>query len=320
MKLSEAVTQYVAYKRSRGIHFGHGKDCLMSFCRRVGNIELAQLKDEHVSSFLDYPATSTVTWRGKHQILRQFFTFLAARKIFSEPTMPVQRAPVRQTFVPYIYSRPEVRALLRATKQIQKRNSCVDARTLRMFLLLAYATGAPRKELMNLRSAEADLNVGILTLGIGERSRRIPICPGVQSELQKYARWRSCRGLGGDSFFVTKNGRPLNSNTIVHTFKRIRRAAGVVRTDSSGAQPRMQDLRVTFAVHRITAWIRGRADLNRMLPALAAYMGQVGLGSTENYLSMTPVRFQEQLDILSPQRKKKHWRNDRPLMRFLSDL
>ena len=82
----------------------------------------------------------------------------------------------------------------------------------------------------------------------------------------------------------------------------------------------MHDLRFTFAVHRITSWIRNGADLNRMLPALAAYMGQVGLGSTETYLSMTPERFRRELDKLSPNRAKGRWRNDKVLMEFLANL
>ena len=84
--------------------------------------------------------------------------------------MPIPPAPVRPTFLSCIYSRPQVRAPLRATKQIYKANSCVDARTLRMLLLLTYATGALRKELMDLRSAEADLDAGVLAIGIGEKN------------------------------------------------------------------------------------------------------------------------------------------------------
>jgi len=60
--------------------------------------------------------------------------------------------------------------------------------------------------------------------------------------------------------------------------------------------------------------------MNRMLPALAAYMGQVGLGSAERYLSLTPERFRRELAKLSPQRRKKRWRNDPALMKFLAKL
>jgi hypothetical protein len=82
----------------------------------------------------------------------------------------------------------------------------------------------------------------------------------------------------------------------------------------------MNDLKYTFAVHRITSWIRDGANLNRMLPALAAYMGQGGLGSTERYLSMTPERYRKQLEKLSPRRGRGQWRNNKALMKFLATL
>jgi hypothetical protein len=85
-------------------------------------------------------------------------------------------------------------------------------------------------------------------------------------------------------------------------------------------QPRLDDLRCTFAVHRITSWVRNGADLNRMLPALAAYMGQMGLGATERYLAMTPERFRKALNKLSPARSRNKWRNDPALMKFLVSL
>jgi integrase/recombinase XerD len=79
-------------------------------------------------------------------------------------------------------------------------------------------------------------------------------------------------------------------------------------------------MRQTFAVHRITSWIRDGADLNRMLPALAAYMGQVGLGSTERYLLLTPERFRKHLDKLRSPRCAGNWRDDERLMSFLAGL
>jgi hypothetical protein len=69
-------------------------------------------------------------------------------------------------------------------------------------------------------------------------------------------------------------------------------------------------LRATFAVHRITSWIKRRDDLNLMLPALSAYMGNAGLESTERYLQLTPERFQDALNKLSPQDSRTRWRDD----------
>ncbi len=96
--------------------------------------------------------------------------------------------------------------------------------------------------------------------------------------------------------------------------------SGVGGHHGATRQPRMRDFRHTFAVHRLSAWIKHGADLNRMIPALSAYMGQVGLGSTYHYLNVTPERFRQQLDKLSPRRGKRHWRDNPALMRFLAEL
>jgi hypothetical protein len=57
-----------------------------------------------------------------------------------------------------------------------------------------------------------------------------------------------------------------------------------------------------------------------MLPALAVYMGQVGLGATEKYLLLTPEHYRKQLNMLSPMRGKRRWRDDKELMAFLNTL
>jgi|ERR1700683_1119054 len=111
----------------------------------------------------------------------------------------------------------------------------------------------------------------------------------------------------------------LNQRTLIGAFRRLRRLAGVARHDGAIYQPRMHDFRHTFAV-RLSAWIKHGADLNRMIPALSAYIGQVGLGSTYRYLNLTPERFRAQLDKLSPRRGKRHWRDNPALMRFLTEL
>ena len=82
----------------------------------------------------------------------------------------------------------------------------------------------------------------------------------------------------------------------------------------------MQDFRPTFAVHRITCWMRTRANLNRLLPALAVYMGHANLHTTQKYLFMTPERFRKQLNKLSPRGRHGHWRDDKDVMTFLTSL
>ena len=153
------------------------------------------------------------------------------------------------------------------------------------------------------------------------RSREIPIGPDLYKVLWRYhvSNHRKSK-MRAPQFFLNKDGSALNLRTLWGAFKRLRRMSGVARHDGAIRHPRMYDFRHTFAVHRLSAWIKHGADLNRMVPALSAYMGLVGLASTYRYLNLTPERFREQLDKLSPRRGKRHWRDNPALMRFLAEL
>ena len=49
----------------------------------------------------------------------------------------------------------------------------------------------------------------------------------------------------------------------------------------------MHDLRHSFASRRLLQWYRDGRDLNRLLPALATYLGHVKVSSTQIYLRAT---------------------------------
>jgi integrase/recombinase XerD len=322
MMLFESTRNYIERKRAAGLTYAKSTSILSTFCTQIGNVPLGCITPRQVAAFLDGPHTSATTWRKKYSLLKSFFEFWSTRVGLQALPMPPIRPPCPQTFVPYVYSRGELRLLLKATRTSQKRASCIiEARTLRALLLFLYETGAQTGEALKLLREKVDLKHGLVTIPNDRfnRARCIPIGPDVHKvmrNVQSTARMENRSPI----FFVTRNGKALNAVTLSKTFQRLRRVAGIARQDRSPYQPRMHDLRYTFAVHRLTAWFKQGADLNRMLPALAAYMGQVGLGSTERYLEMTPERFRKQLVKLSPQRMKKRWRDDAALMKFLAEL
>ena len=203
-------------------------------------------------------------------------------------------------------------------------NPCkIEAHTLRAFLLFLYGTGALVGEARRLLRQDLDFKRRVVIVRGTQfnRSREIPIGPDLYRVLRRYDMTdRRKATLRDPHFFLTKKGLALNERAVGQTFQRLRRMAGITRNDGGRFQPRMHDLRHTFAVHRLTAWIKFGADLNRMIPALSAYMGQVGLGSTDRYLCLTPERFRAQLDKLSPRRGKKRWRNNPALIKFLTEL
>ena len=325
MNLAEGIQLYADAKRSAGATYTGGIRPLASLSRYAGDVPLSALNTRQVALFLEGPRTSEATWLHKYNALKNFFLFWRARNEISTLPLPPRRPSAASTFVPYIYSRAEIRQLLSSIRRGQKRNSCkIDARTFRVLLLFLYGTGAMVSEALRLRRDEVDFKRRVMTIRSNRFNRRrvIPICPDLLRVLWSY-HLRNHRNVEvkAPQFFLNKKGEAITEQLAQKTFQRVRAAAGIVREDGAGYQPRMHDLRHTFAVHRVTAWIKHGADLNRMLPALAAYIGQVGLHSTGRYLTLTPERFRSQLDKLSPRRgTRKRWRDDPGLMQFLAKL
>jgi site-specific recombinase XerD len=324
MKLQDGVRIFADGKRAGGAVYAKGFQCLSSFCRYVGNLELSTIRERHVASFLDSSHTSTVSWLKKYNVLRDFFIFWMARNAVDRLPMPPARPMVASTFVPYIYSRTQIRLLLASIRASQKLEACqIDAPTLRAFLLFLYGTGALLSEACGLLREDVNFKRGLIAIRSNRfnRSREIPIGPDLYRVLRRYRATNHQTGeMRAAQFFLNKEGNPLSQVTLVKTFQRLRRIAGVARHDGAIYQPRLHDFRHTFAVHRLSAWIKHGADLNRMIPALSAYIGQVGLGSTYRYLNLTPERFRTQLDKLSPRRSNRRWRDNPALMKFLAEL
>jgi integrase len=316
------MEQYCSWKRANGYQFFGGLTILRKLSNYSGDIELADLGPEHLLGCLNRNPLSNATWANRYWVMRRFLEYCTSREMMSPIDMPAPRIIQRKTFAPYIFTTLEIRLLLEATRTHFSQNYVMDQPTLRTLIVVLYATGLPIGEVCTLRDEDIDLCDGIIRVRSAEaqRDRLIPIGPDLCDVLQEYRLWRS--RLPGDSpyLFVTRKGRQSNAGSVAKYFQELRRISGVHRRDDSHLQPRISDLRFTFAVHRISKAIENGDDLNRILPALAAYMGQVGLGATARYLALTPDRFRKHLDKLSPQREAGSWKDDPELLKFLDNL
>jgi integrase/recombinase XerD len=310
-------------KRAVGLKYQTEESTLTTLLKLLGDVPLSKVTTQDVLMFLDGQPSVTFSWRRKYRLLMYFFEFWSLREVMPALLMPTPRPAPRQIFVPHVYSREHIRSLLEATSTSQKRHSClISPQTFRALILLLYGTGVTVGEALGLRFADMDLKRGMLIIrnNRSDRSRQIPICRDLLDAIRRYVAWRSTLQIHCDRMFLKNDGYALVTTSLIINFRKLREIACVTRYDGSKNQPTMQDLRPTFAVHRITSWIRNGADLNRMLPALAVYMGHSGLGSTQKYLLMTPERFRRELNKLSPMRGKKRWREDKVLMTFLACL
>ncbi len=325
MRLQDGIELYLGSRQTDSAPWAKGAQCLRSFNRQVGNLALDKVRVDQVVQFLDGSPVSPTTWYNKYSIVRQFFLYWKARhEVHRLPLPPPRRTPER-TFVPYVYSRAELQRLLTAAATTQRNSNCViGARTFRTLLLLLYGTGAMLSEAVQLERCDVDFRRRRITFRSSRtrRMRTLPIGPDLYAVLRTYDRSHRPKGAGRNSnFLLNEDGSAVKVGTANKTFRRVRKLANVARGDGARYPPRLHDVRHTFAVHRLTAWLKHGADMGRMIPALSAYLGQHDLAAAERYLRQTPERFRAQLDKLSPpQRGKRRWREDVELMRFLDGL
>lgn len=290
MKLPEAVAAYVAYKLSLGMRFATEARTLKSFYRTLGDIDMRDVDADRVHAFLDGNGPITAFWHRKLSALRGFYRFAIARGYTTSSPLPLGIPAEPRTFVPYIYSRDEMKRLLAATADRERCN--LSSLTCRTLLLLLYGTGLRIGEAVGLNLADVDLGSGTLCIRESKfyRTRLVPTGPDLTSVLAKYAVERNkWPPLNPDAaFLLTERGQRLSRAGAEYAFKQLRERARVRRDDDSRYQPRLHDIRHTYTVTRLVSWYREGADVQRLLPQLATYLGHVHIGATQRYLTMTP--------------------------------
>jgi integrase/recombinase XerD len=298
MRLHDLVETYIAYKRSLGMRFDSNAAVLRSFCRAMGDIAVEAVKPESVLAFIAGTGPLTTRWGLKFCILRGFYRYAQERGWVSMSPLPSDVPKLPPPLIPYIYSVDELNHLVAATDTLQTPQSPLRADTMRSLLLLLYGTGMRIGEALSLRLPDVDLVERLLTVHDTKffKTRLVPIGPRLTTVLSDYlSRRRQLPLPAGETsaFFATRTGIHLEYRVVNKLFGRLRQAAEVRREPTARYQPRIHDIRHAATVHRVIAWYRAGADVQRLLPQLATYLGHVDIRSTQRYLSMTPELLKE---------------------------
>jgi len=294
MNLRRLIEQYISFQQSLGSSFITDASVLRAFGRtRSPRASVASVCVHHVEAFLGKARPVTKTWFNKLSCLRCFFRYAVSRDHISAAPLPTVIPKHPPVFVPYIYTPEELRRLLQ-TVESHPRSTTLEPATLRTMILVYYGAGLRRREAINLTRADVDLNQSILTIRNTKfgKSRLVPVGPQLNRALVQYDRTRPKRRPADAPFFTTVEGGPVARTTLGNHFRIVCDRAGIQRTDTR-EQPRIHDLRHTFAVHRLTSWYQQGADVQRLLHHLSVYLGHVHLRHTQVYLSMTPELLRE---------------------------
>lgn len=292
MKLRDLIATYISFKRSLGMRFVTDAAVLRAFCRAMGDIDIADVKREAALAFLAGSGPMSAKWMRKFKTLRSFYRYALGRGFAATCPLPTTVPECPPPLPPYIYSADELRRLLAATETLRTPKFAFRAYTFRTLLLLLYSSGLRIGEALSLTLPDVDLANRVLTIRDTKffKTRLVPTGPQLTRALADYALQRQRLPLpAGEAsvFFATRAGGRLKYSEAGRLFRRIRRLAGIQRQGGARAQPRLHDLRHTAAVHRVVEWYRAGADVQRLLPQLATYLGHVDISSTQRYLSMS---------------------------------
>lgn len=299
MKLSELATDYVILKQSLGMRFRTEAVILNAFCRAMGNIDVAQVSPAAVQIYLAGTGQITAFWHRKYEALSGFYRHAISRGHTSFSPLPTTIPKRPPAFRPYIYSHDEYSRLVEMVHILDKSQRChVQPPTFRTLLLLLYGTGLRISEALSLTLSDVDLSDNLLTIRDTKffKTRWVPIGPQLSNRLVVYAKARRQlpRPARNDSiFFATRHGYPLPRSTAERIFRLLCEQAGVCRTDGARYQPRLHDIRHTFALNRLISWYREGSDVQSLLPCLSTYLEHVDVTATQRYLSMTPELLHE---------------------------
>src|SRR3954447_19498378 len=143
---------------------------------------------------------------------------------------------------------------------------------------LLASTGLRSGEALRLDRRDVDLVGGVLHIRQTKfhKDRLVPVHPTTVAALRCYARHRDTAfpTPKDAAFFLSSRGNRLSPSGLIAAF----RAACALCGLAGAVRP--HDPRYRFAVTRLAAWHRERADVQAMLPLRATYLGHARYSDT----------------------------------------
>ena len=234
--------------------------------------------------------TSTVTAARRLEIVRPF----AAHYRQFEPTTEIPPKGVlgraHRRLSPHIYTQAEIDALLVAAAGLALTWRLRPATYRALFGLLA-AAGLRVSEALMLTLADVDLQARTLTVRQTKfhKSRCVPLHESTVRELGQYRQARDqCHDPDPAApFFVSHEGRHLPYSSVHHVFRRLQTQLDW-QARGDHPNPRIHDLRHTFAVRRLLSWRQTGQSIEHAMFWLCTYLGHAKISDTYWYLSGVP--------------------------------
>ncbi len=292
MTWTEDVDDYIRLRRQLGARLHWPKHLLHQFATHLTNASITAITITDAiawSSVLPAGVTIPPATRASNRMtaVRGFADYMhALDPIHQVPPRGIFSDPLHRTN-PYIYCRAEITAVIQAATALKGGSR---AQTYPVLFALLAATGVRVGETIALDGSAVDLDAGVLLISRGKGDPRlVPLHPTTTAALEGYARWRDdhhgTARARSVAFFSDPAGERLKYAAVLDNWIQASTASGL-RTPTQ--QPRMHDLRHTFAVNALLGWYREGADVAAKMPVLSIYLGHSRPADTYWYFSAVP--------------------------------
>lgn len=285
--LRQDLARYMDLQRSLGFKFRLQHILLRGFVAFAD-----KHGDRHVRSarVLDWAAQAPSPEQRRNRLLTVRRFALAAHAENARHQIPAADA-LGNAFIkrhpPYIYKAEEIVRLIRAAAALEAADSMKPLIYATLLGLLA-ATGMRISEALALRLGDVSADGLLVRESKFKKSRLLPLHATTRQALDTYLVEREKLVTTESSLFVSSAGGPLSYYSVRGVFLRL-----LARTDLEGVShrgnPRIHDLRHTFAVRSLEQCPHDRDAVARHIVALSTYLGHAHVTDTYWYLQATPV-------------------------------
>ncbi len=197
----------------------------------------------------------------------------------------------------YIFTHEQIRLFLEKCTYVCSKIERVPDLYQTLFSIL-YTTGIRINEALSLNCNDFYPEEKLLYIRRGKfkKDRYVILSYSMNERLKEYLKQYCLLVSPGasDPLFIGMRGLRMIYNSVQVRFKQIFKASSTPEVNKF--EPRIHDLRHTFAVHRLLKWYDSEKDIYSKLPLLSTYMGHVNITSTQVYLQSTNELLQKGCD------------------------
>jgi integrase len=292
--LAEPIRKFLEHKRALCKKYHSEEDVLRLLDAylvdaEVVNIEqiTAQVLDKFLAS---RPASRPSTYNYLVGVLRRLFEWMVSQEMLAVSLLQDKRRRATDDLKPYIFSHDQVKWLLVMARQLpDTSNAYRRGRKYQMIFALAYGLGLRVGEISRLQVGDIDFEQAVMIIKQSKfgKTRIVPLGPSLAQQLKEFlVESGKPENLSTPVFSARGDNRPLATVTITVVFHQLILKMGL-KAATGEREPRLHDLRHSFAVNTLLRWYREGSNPSEHLPQLCTFLGHSRLSSTAVYLTIT---------------------------------